>query len=230
MTETAPDAPDRPPVLVQTRYDRFPATVKGAFVLRGGDANPHLARLLRAGIDLVPEGQVKEIPMGDVRVDVAPAKDLYVPFEVSITDLSPGWFVIASDIQIDGGDVLRAASRPFSVPWPRGEVRTGSTPVDATTSVGGRTVRVERIELKTDRTVVVWREEEADPEGEADIRAEVTAGGGALAAVPDPSEGSRLGERKSIFYPASRDVSLLALSFALDSGERSEPVEAHLGA
>ena len=227
MSDTAPDVPDRPAVLVQTRYDRFPATVKGAFVLRGGDANPHLARLVRAGIDLVPEGQVKEIPMGDIRVDVAPAKDLYVPFEVGITDLNPGWFVIASDMQIDGGDVLRSASRPFSVPWPRGEVRTGSTPVDATTRVGGRTVRVERVDLKNDRTIVVWREEEG-PEGGEVIRAEVTAGGGALAAVPDPSQEGRLGERKSIFYPASRDVNLLALSFALDSGERSEPVEARL--
>ena len=228
MSDTAPEIPDRPPVLVQTRYDRFPATVKGAFVLRGGDANPHLARLLRAGIDLVPEGQVKEIPMGDIRVDVAPGKDLYVPFEASITDLNPGWFVIASDMQIDGGSVMPTASRPFSVPWPRGEVRTGSTPVEATTSVGGRRVHIERIELKNDRTIVVWREEDA-LDSESSIHAEVTAGGGALAAVPDATQEGRLGERRSIFYPASRDVNLLALSFALESGERSDPVEARLG-
>jgi len=227
MSDTAQDVQDRPPVLVQTRYDRFPATVKGAFVLRGGDANPHLARLLRAGIDLVPEGQAKDIPMGDIRVDVAPAKDLYVPFEVSITDLNPGWFVIASDIQIDGGDVMQSASRPFSVPWPRGEVRTGSMPVDTTTSVAGRTVRIERIELKNDRTIVVWREEDA-LESESTIRAEVAAGGGSLAAVPDAMQEGRLGERRSIFYPAARNVNLLALSFALESGERSDPVEARL--
>jgi len=228
MSDTAPEMPDRSPVLVQTRYDRFPATVKGAFVLRGGDANPHLARLLRAGIDLVPEGQVKEIPMGDVRVDVAPGKDLYVPFEASITDLNPGWFVVASDMQIDGGSVMRSASRPFSVPWPRGEVRTGSTPVEATTSVGGRKVRIERIDLKNDRTIVVWREEDA-LESESVIHAEVTTGEGALAAVPDATQEGRLGERRSTFYPASRDVNLLALSFALESGERSDPVETRLG-
>jgi len=227
MSDTAPEMPDRPPVLVQTRYDRFPATVKGAFVLRGGDANPHLARLVRAGIDLVPEGQVKEIPMGDIRVDVAPAKDLYVPFEVSITDLNPGWFVIGSDMQIDGGEILRSASRPFSVPWPRGEVRTGSTPVDATAHVGGRTVRIERIELRNDRTIVVWREDDA-LESESAIHAEVATGGGPLAAVPDSTQEGRLGERRSIFYPASRDVNLLALSFALESGERSAPVETRL--
>ena len=228
MSDTAPEIPDRLPVLVQTRYDRFPATVKGAFVLRGGDANPHLARLLRAGIDLVPEGQVKEIPMGDIRVDVAPGKDLYVPFEASITDLNPGWFVVASDMQIDGGSVMRSASRPFSVPWPRGEVRTGSTPVEATTSVGGRKVRIERIDLKNDRTIVVWREEDA-LESESVIHAEVTTGEGALAAVPDATQEGRLGERRSTFYPASRDVNLLALSFALESGERSDPVETRLG-
>ena len=73
----------------------------------------------------------------------------------------------------------------------------------------------------------MWREEEA-PESTSTIHAEVAAGGGPLAAVPDATQEGRLGERRSIFYPASRDVNLLALSFALESGERSDPVEARL--
>ena len=220
---------DRPPVIVQTRYDRFPATVKGAFVLRGGDANPHLARLIRAGIDLVPSGPSKEIPMGDVRVDVAPGRDLFVPFEIGITDLEPGWYVIGSDIQVDGGAIMQSQSRPFSVPWPRGEVRTGSVSVEATAVVGARTVRVDRVELRPDRTVVVWREDEP-AEGDPVIRAEVAASGNALAAVPAaPGPEGRAGEHRSLFYPAARGVDALTVSFALESGERSESVEARLG-
>ena len=29
------------PISVRARFERFPATVKGAFILRGEDANPH---------------------------------------------------------------------------------------------------------------------------------------------------------------------------------------------
>ena len=90
------DGDDRPEVLVQTRYDRFPATVKGAFVLRGGDANPHLVRVVRAGIDSVSGGASKDISMGNVDVDVAPGRDLFVPFEAAIAELEPGWYVIAA--------------------------------------------------------------------------------------------------------------------------------------
>jgi hypothetical protein len=117
---------ERQPVLVQTRYDRFPATVKGAFVLRGGDANPHLVRVVRAMIQPVSGGEAKDIAMGHVDVDVAPGRDLFVPFEAGIAELDPGWYVIAAEMQVDGSILLESASRPFSVAWPRGEVRTGS--------------------------------------------------------------------------------------------------------
>src|SRR2546427_1885786 len=151
-----PDDDDRPAVLVQTRYDRFPATVKGAFVLRGGDANPHLVRVVRAGIDAVPEGAAKEIPMGHIDVDVAPGRDLFVPFEAGIADLDPGWYVIAAEMEVDGDAIERSAGRPFSVPWPRGEVRTGSVPVGESVRLGDASLRVDRAELKSDRVILVW--------------------------------------------------------------------------
>ena len=151
---------DRPAILVQTRYDRFPATVKGAFVLRGGDANPHLVRVVRAGIDAVPEGAAKEIPMGHIDVDVAPGRDLFVPFEAGIADLDPGWYVIAAEMEVDGDAIERSAGRPFSVPWPRGEVRTGSVPVGESVRLGDASLRVDRAELKSDRVILVWGQEE----------------------------------------------------------------------
>src|SRR5438876_12263452 len=102
---------DRPAILVQTRYDRFPATVKGAFVLRGGDANPHLVRVVRAGIDAVPEGAAKEIPMGHIDVDVASGRDLFVPFAGGIDELDAGWFVCVAGMAGDRDVCGRNARR-----------------------------------------------------------------------------------------------------------------------
>ena len=222
-----PDDDDRPAVLVQTRYDRFPATVKGAFVLRGGDANPHLVRVVRAGIDAVPEGAAKEIPMGHIDVDVAPGRDLFVPFEAGIADLDPGWYVIAAEMEVDGDAIERSAGRPFSVPWPRGEIRTGSVPVGESVRLGDASLRVDRAELKSDRVILVWGQEEPAAAGGVEVRVEVSADGRALAAVPRaPGSEPKPGEHRSVHYPAPYGATALEFVFVSGAGERSEPVRA----
>jgi hypothetical protein len=225
---------DRPPVLVQTRYDRFPATVKGAFVLRGGDANPHIVRVVRAAIDAVAGGEAKDIPMGGVDVDVAPGRDLFVPFETSIAELDPGWYVVASEIEVDGGPGERSVSRPFSVAWPRGEVRTGSVAMDEPVRVGDASFRVDRAELKSDRVILVWKTEgeAADEAGaaEVDLRVEVSADGRELAAVPRaPGSDPKPGEGRSVHYPAPHGASALEVVFVSPSGDRSEILRAPIG-
>jgi hypothetical protein len=227
------DGDDRPEVLVQTRYDRFPASVKGAFVLRGGDANPHLVRVLRAGIDSVSGGTAKDIPMGNVDVDVAPGRDLFVPFEAGIAELEPGWYVIAADLRIDGSRTDQCASRPFSVAWPRAQVRTGTVQLGASVSAGGTTLVVDRIELKSDRVILVWRPEDGGGEDESTadaVRAEVSAGGRELLAVPSaPGSEAKPGERRSVHYPAPAGASSLELVFVSIDGDRSEVVRAPIG-
>jgi hypothetical protein len=224
---------DRPPVLVQTRYDRFPATVKGAFVLRGGDANPHLVRVMRVGIDSVSGGTAKDIPMGNVDVDVAPGRDLFVPFEAGIAELEPGWYVIAADLRIDGGTSEQSASRPFSVAWPRAQVRTGTVQLGESVRVGGATLVVDRVELKSDRVILVWRPDDAGGADETpadDVRVEVSAGGRELLAVPQaPGSEAKPGEQRSVHYPAPNGASSLELVFVSNDGDRSDVVRAPIG-
>jgi hypothetical protein len=224
---------DRPPVLVQTRYDRFPATVKGAFVLRGGDANPHLVRVVRAGIDSLSGGAAKDIPLGDVDVDVSPGRDLFVPFEAGIAELEPGWYVIVADLQIDGRGSERSESRPFSVAWPRAQVRTGTVQLGESVRVGGSTLVVDRLELKSDRVILVWRPEDADGENAPsadEVRAEVSAGGRELPAVPSaPGSEAKPGEKRSVHYPAPNGAASLDVVFVSSGGDRSEVVRAAIG-
>jgi hypothetical protein len=224
---------DRPPVLVQTRYDRFPATVKGAFVLRGGDANPHLVRVVRAGIESLSGGTAKDIPMGNVDVDVAPGRDLFVPFEGGIAELEPGWYVITAELLIDGGVSERATSRPFSVAWPRAQVRTGTVQLGESVHVGGATLVVDRVELKSDRVILVWRPEGAGGEDESsvdEVRAEIAAEGRELLAVPGaPGSEAKPGEQRSVHYPAPNGAASLDLVFVSSGGDRSEVVRAPIG-
>ena len=225
------DPDDRLPVLVQTRYDRFPATVKGAFVLRGGDANPHLVRVIRAGIEPVSGGEARDIAMGHVDVDVAPGRDLFVPFEAGIAELDPGWYVIAAEMRVDGSAPLRSSSRPFSVAWPRGEVRTGSVSLDESVRVGDAALRIDRAELKSDRVILVWKPEGAPDDetaaADVEVRVEVSADGRALAAVPRaPGSEPKPGEQRSVHYPAPHGAAALELVFVSPAGDRSEIVRA----
>src|SRR5713226_4531239 len=103
------------PVSVLTRFERFPATIKGAFVLRSADPDPHAARIVRAEIVRIPAGGAKPFSFSDAQVDVAPGLDLYVPFEATIADLAPSWYVVRSEVRVDGGRTWEHASRPFAV-------------------------------------------------------------------------------------------------------------------
>src|SRR6266508_2322300 len=60
-TETAP-------VDLRTRFDQFPATIKGAFVLRGADGNPHAVDLIASTVDRIPSGPTRPVPVGQTRV------------------------------------------------------------------------------------------------------------------------------------------------------------------
>src|SRR5207248_2453390 len=84
------------PVELSTKFDQFPATVKGALVMRGADGNPHAVELTSCTVARLPAGQAKPIPLGEVQVNVAPGRDLYVPFEVNVGDLDPSWYAIRS--------------------------------------------------------------------------------------------------------------------------------------
>ncbi len=228
------DAGQRPdaPVAVRTRFERFPATVKGAFVFRGIDGYPHTVRIVSAAISRVPTGILKPVPVGDVVVDVAPARDFFVPFEASISDLESSWYVVRLTFQVDVGKTWTSDSRLFVIPWPSGAVRRGVLRPDATIEIGEARVVIDRVELKADSAALTWRTE-GDPSAAETVEAPVlVADGTHLESLPiDRPVESRAGVstgRRTLSYPVFRSCRSLAVAVRLSSGEESEPVSVPL--
>jgi hypothetical protein len=219
------------PVDVQTRYDQFPATIKGAFVMRGADGNPHAVDLEEARVGRVPQGPSKVIPIEAVRVDVAPGRDLFVPFEVAVSDLESGWYALFSSVRVDAGVSWAFSSRAFSVPWPREAIRRGNTRVDRTIKAGSESFVIEAIDMRADCAVVTWRPEAEDGSTEgASVR--LFADDRELESVA--SRFRPLGDRaqpgpntRSVFYPIRRGTSRLGLALALTgpAGFESDAIE-----
>jgi hypothetical protein len=197
------------PIRVQTKFERFPASIKGAFVMAGADGNPHAIHIESAQVIRVPGGPGRPVPLEDRQLNVAPSRDMFIPFEVPVMELDPGWYQFVSEVKVDGARVWTFQSRPFTIPWPRNDVRRGAMVVGERVSAGGTEFEVERVELGADAAVVVWREVQDSGAGAPDAAAILLADGVELAAVP-PFEGSRAsesrqpGERRSVGYPVPK--------------------------
>ena len=149
------------PVRVDVVFERFPASVRGAVVVRGADPEPHQIRL--AGLSVVeahaPGRVAHDVPAGPVTVDVVPRGEVLIPFDVPFADLAPGWYAITADVVVDGQQRVRGPEEPksFVVPWPPGEVRKGTIPAGLAIRVqGSEGAVVDRVECKPDRAVVRW--------------------------------------------------------------------------
>lgn len=222
------------PVRVQTRFERFPASIKGAFVLKGADGDPHAVTFDWARVARIPAGPAQPIALEDRQLDVAPNRDLFVPFEVAVSEMEPSWYVVESSLRIDGGRSYEFAGRPFTIPWPRSDVRKGTIHVGKTVRAGDLSFHVERVELGWDSAAVLWRlrgnKEEAAEEPElAVVRAVLMADGAELERIPDEA-GSRLseprgpGERRTVTYPLMRSSRSLQLVMKLPSGQAGDPL------
>ncbi len=118
------------PVAFRAVFERFPASIKGAFVLRGADGMPHQVRIDSATLAECAGRAVEPVPITAAVIEVAPTLDTFVPFEVPTMELGPGWYQLTCDVQIDGvPEVIRPGSR-FVVAWPRSTVRRGSVRLD----------------------------------------------------------------------------------------------------
>lgn len=137
-------------ISVRARFERFPATVKGAFIVRGEDPDPHQAIVRRSRVVAVGGRSSHPIPVGDLTLDVAPHQDVFVPFEFPISDLDPGWYDLECDVDVDGVPATFQGGRRFVVAWPRGAVRRGSVPIGREIKVGRGVVRVEQLECAGD--------------------------------------------------------------------------------
>ena len=224
MTSTAPGRPG--PIDVKTRFERFPLAVKGAFVLRGADGNPHSVRLVEAALARLPGGERHLFPVEDRLIDVAPNRDLFVPFEASVSEVRSGWYAIRSSIEVDGARPLSFSSKPFTIPWARTDVRRGTVPIDRSVEVEGGAVRVVRVEMGGDVATVIWRPE---TEGRPAPTVSLLADGRALEVLPAdagaPPRSSAGVEERLRTYPVPRATRALEVVVRAGRGRQaSAPV------
>ena len=107
-------------------FERFPAGIKGAFVLRGADGLPHQVRIDDATFAECGGRGSQPVPIVPAVIEVAPTLDTFVPFEVPTLELGPGWYQLTCDVQVDGVPrSVRPGSRFLSA-WPRAAVRRGT--------------------------------------------------------------------------------------------------------
>jgi hypothetical protein len=230
----------RLPVDVRTRFERFPASIKGAFVLRGADGNPHSVRLVETRIARIPTGPASPFTAEDRLLDVAPARDLFVPFEAGVSELESGWYSVECSVQVDGGGSLSFSSRPFPIPWPRSDVRRGTARIGLSVRVGGSSYRIERVDLGPDSATVTWEAEtpassapDASEEQEPrSAEAVILADGEPLDLLPAEATSLRTrlqefrftGQQRSVSYPVPRVSRSVEVAIKLTSGEQSEAV------
>jgi hypothetical protein len=162
-------------ISVRARFERFPATVKGAFILRGEDADPHQVVFASANVVGIGLDVSHPMPMPPATLDVAPHRDLFVPFETAVADLDPGWYTLTCDLEVDGIAETYDGGRRFSVAWPRATVRRGQVRVDRGVALGDAKVLVEQIDCGGDSIKVHLR---VDPPRPVTVR--LTADGDRL--------------------------------------------------
>jgi hypothetical protein len=129
--------------------------------MRGADGNPHQLRLADArAVELAGHGSVS-MGMPRATLEVAPNRDLFVPFEFTVAELSPGWYAIECDVAIDASpETIRPGAR-FAVPWPRGATRRDQVPVGTSVTTRDGKVRLDLLECRSDSVELRYEGTEA---------------------------------------------------------------------
>jgi hypothetical protein len=183
---------------VRARFERFPATLKGAFILRGEDANPHQVVFREANVVGIGLPVSRPMPIAPATLDVVPHRDVFVPFELLVSDLDPGWYTMRCELEVDGTAGTFDGGRRFSIAWPRASVRRGIVKVDRAVAVGDEKVLVEQVECGGDSAKVHLR---VDPPGP--ISAKLLADGARLEVLETELD-ETTGRGKIVSYPLMR--------------------------
>jgi hypothetical protein len=118
--------------------------------MRGADGNPHQVRLEDAHVVELGGRGSTAMELAPATLDVAPNRDLFVPFELPVLDLEPGWYAIECAVAIDGSPTTIRPGERFAVPWPRGSTRRDQLEVGRSVQAGGGKLRVDRVECAAD--------------------------------------------------------------------------------
>ena len=203
-------------ISIRAHYERFPATIKGAFVLRGEGRDPRQVRIEGARVIEVSGGGSQSIAMEPVTLEVAPHLDLFVPFEVPLTELGAGWYSLECDVVIDGvPEVVHPGDR-FPVAWPRATVRRGPVPVGKSLDVSGDTVAIDQIDCAGDSIKIGFTATKAPT-------LKLTADG-ATVPVLDTQFDEATGRGKVVGYPLMRTQRALSI----DASGAKRPLEVTL--
>jgi hypothetical protein len=205
-------------VSIRAHYERFPATVKGAFVLRGSDRDPHLVAIRDARLVEGSGRGSRSIGLAPATIDVAPHRDFFVPFEFAIPELEAGWYRFECEVDIDGVPEVRNPGKPFSVGWPRATTRRGTVPIDrALAPERGPKVQVEQAELTADAVRLLYTAEER-------VELRVFADDDRLPSVMDEFD-ERSGSGEVTTYPALRSHARLRIEVRASGHPRSPAAE-----
>jgi hypothetical protein len=208
-------------VSIRAHYERFPATVKGAFVLRGSDRDPHLVAIREARLVEASGGGAQPIGLASAVIDVAPHRDFFVPFEFAIAELEAGWYRLECEVDIDGSPAVMHPGKAFSVSWPRGTTRRGTLSIDrAVAADRGPKVQLEQVELTADAMRLQYAAEEP-----VDLR--VFADDERLPLVAQEFD-DRSGKGRLFTYPALRSHARLRIEVRAAGHPRSRPAEVDL--
>jgi hypothetical protein len=207
------------PVSVDTVFDRFPASVRGAVVARGLDREPHQIRLLAVRVVQAhdPSREIHRAGVEETTIDVAPHKEVVIPFDVPFTELGPGWFCVTAQVEVDGSlriEGPEGGGKRFGVPWPLDEVR--KVDVKPNLKIGGATVV--RIRSTEHSTEVRWH-----PGKTIDAELKVSAGRNRLPVV-DTSADIRSGTRVSVAHPLPKGAKEVTLDLTGPGREKSSAV------
>ena len=210
------------PISVRARFERFPATVKGAFILRGEDPDPHQVVFHEANVEGIGLGSAHPMPLQPVTLDVAPHRDVFVPFEMSVAELDPGWYTMTCALEVDGSVRTYDGGRRFAVAWPRASVRRGQVKVNRAVGVGDAKVVLEQLDCAGDSVRLHLR---VDPPGPVSVR--LFADGGRLE-VLETEVDETTGRGKVTAYPLMREHGALRIELRRKARGSEGAVEVRL--
>jgi hypothetical protein len=200
---------DPPLVAIRAHFEKFPATVKGAFVLRSADRDPHQVVLHGARVVELSGAGAHPIDLQEATLDVAPKLDFFVPFEFPVTELGAGWYCLEAEVDVDGTSKVVRPERRFAMSWPRATIRRGSVPVGEKVEIeGGSTVLVDHLECTGDSLTVHFATDPPEP-----VEWKLRADGDRLAVLETRLD-EETGKGRAIAYPLLKSASALTIELA----------------
>ena len=108
------------PVSVGVVFERFPASVRGAVVVRGLDSQPHQIHLDSAEVVEAEriDRHVSWVSAENATLDVAPHGEVLIPFDIPFASLPPGSYCVVAEVLVDGSTRIRGpedGGKRFSV-------------------------------------------------------------------------------------------------------------------